>query len=51
MKATKKKTPRKPLEGLMEASAAHIGIRAEDLRSIAKKGEMKTYDAGTWLFH
>jgi aspartate ammonia-lyase len=36
---------------MIEASAAHIGVRPEDLRSIVEKGEMKTYSAGAWLFH
>ncbi len=51
MKARKTKTDKKPLEGMIEASAAHIGVRPEDLRSIVEKGEMKTYSAGAWLFH
>ncbi|MCU0595941.1 MAG: aspartate ammonia-lyase [Desulfobacterota bacterium] len=50
MKAMKK-TPKHALEGMIEAGAAHIGVRPEDLRGIAEKGELKTYDAGAWLFH
>jgi aspartate ammonia-lyase len=51
MKATKKKTPKHSFEGMIEAGAAHIGVRPEDLRRIVEKGELKTYGAGAWLFH
>jgi len=38
MKAKKRKTPRHALEEMIEAGAAHIGVRVEDLRGIAEKG-------------
>jgi len=51
MKSMKRKTPKPALNEMIEVGAAHIGVRPQDLRGIAKKGQLKTYAAGAWLFH